>query len=107
MSGVSSLKASGLEVYRGIQGFVYEEDRYTLSITDEARENLESDAFTPEIYGLGISAILAILAVFISSALGYTLLALLFIVPLVGVAIGGAYILYLKKNSKHEETGQS
>lgn len=95
------MKASTLELYEGSDGFFYEEERYTTNIAKEdVSRNMDSTVFTPEIYGLSIAGILIILGILASISFGYQILALLFVVPLIGIAIGALYIRYFKKHAK-------
>lgn len=95
-------KASVLAGYQGEQGLLYSEtDNYTLDLPrKDVDESIDSAIFTPEIYGMGIMGIIALVAIVVSLALGYTMLAPLFAVPLIGIVIGFSYIRYVKTHGK-------
>jgi len=95
------MKTATLEVYQGSEGFIYKEDKYIMNYPKEV-ENQNASIFTPERYGLGVTGILSIVAILILLALSYSMLALLFVVPLIGVAMGFAYIEYVEKHGKFQ-----
>jgi len=94
------LTAAALRTYRGDPGYFrgegYEQE-YRIR-EEQIIKSITKDTMAAEIVGLSITGILSIVGLCVSLAINYTLLSLLFVMPLVGVAIGAAYILYMKKH---------
>jgi len=91
------LARGAARIYEGKSGFYYEhEDVY--GEKESSRPVTAKDAMMPEVCALAITGILAIIGLSVSLVLSYQLLALLFVMPLVGVVIGASYIAYMKKH---------
>ena len=87
------------QIYNGRTGYV--EERSKLEYQIQEREHgviMTKDTMAAEIAGLSITGILSLVGLGVSLAINYTLLSLLFIMPIVGVAIGTGYLLYMKKH---------
>lgn len=91
-----------MEDYQGT-GLIWEEEEYATKITKEAtRKAVDSRVLVPEIYGLAITGIISLLAIIVTLALHYTVISLIFTIPLVGVFLGFGYIGYLKKYGRYQ-----
>ena len=96
---VVQLSAVVSQIYNGSTGYVEERDKLEYRIREREPVVITiKDTMAAEIAGLSITAILSLVGLGVSLATNYTLLSLLFVMPLVGAAIGFSYIAYLKKH---------
>lgn len=87
-----------LVIDRRTEPFFYPNEEYATEIPQKVTNKaVDSRVFVPEIYGLAITGIISFLAFIVSLALNYTILSLIFTIPLVGSLLGSGYIRYLKK----------
>ncbi len=93
------LTAAASRIYHGTTGLFYDEDHEKdYRIRKEIKSRVTKDTMAAEIVSLSVIGLISIAGLCVSLALNYTLFSLLFVMPLVGVAIGTAYILYMKKH---------
>lgn len=99
MSAMPSASAVS-QIYGGRTDYVEKSNQLAYEIREKERGIIMTkDTMAAEIVGLSITGILSIAGLCVSLAINYTLLSLLFVMPLVGVAIGTGYLLYMKKHS--------
>ena len=93
------LSSAVLPIVGGDTGYVEEGSKQMYQIRErEHGAIMTKDTMAAEITGLSITGILSVVGLCVSLAINYTLLSLLFVMPLVGVAIGISYLVYMKKH---------
>jgi len=93
------LSSAVSQIYNGLTGYVEERDKSEYRIRERAHGVIMiKDTMAAEIAGLSITGIVSLVGLGVSLAINYTLLSLLFVMPLVGVAIGASYLAYMKKH---------
>jgi hypothetical protein len=93
------LSPAASQTYKGLTGYIEESDKREYQIREREHGGIMvKDTMAAEIVGLSITGILSLVGLCVSLAINYSLLSLLFVIPLIGVAIGFSYMAYMRKH---------